>query len=167
MSVPVSQPLLFHTNHWLKRGLLFCHLRPLLTALAGQCEPRPFIYWDNHRCRHVLLLLLDLSTVWVCTIVYDIVFLYSQFLTPFVLSSMYNWTQMTSGRQAHWRRAAKQRSTGDFASFLSRQAAPCIGISLSSDFYSFDLHCQNISLSKHLFIRESSWRPQNISLQSF
>ena len=31
-------------------------------------------------------------------------------------------------------------------------------------------HHQNISLStpcKHLFIRESSWRPQNISLQSF
>ena len=43
-------------------------LEALLTALVGQCEPRPFIYWDNHRCRHVLLLLLDLSTVWVCTI---------------------------------------------------------------------------------------------------
>ena len=137
MSVPVSQPLLFHTNHrlkrgllFLKRGLLFCHLRPLLTALAGQCEPRPFIYWDNHRCRHVLLLLLDLSTVWVCTILYVIAFLYSHLLTPFVLSSMYNCTQMTSGRLTHWQRAAKQKSNSDSASFLSRQAAPCIGISV-------------------------------------
>ena len=101
-------------------------LEALLTALAGQCEPRPFIYWDNHRCRHVLLLLLDLSTVWVCTILYVIAFLYSHLLTPFVLSSMYNCTQMTSGRLTHWQRAAKQRSSGDSASFLSRQAAPCM-----------------------------------------
>ena len=94
-------------------------------------------------------------------------FLYSHLLTPFVLSSMYNWTQMTSGRLTHWQRAVKQRSNNDSASFLSGQAAPCIGISLSSDIFSFDFYHQNISLSKHLFIGESSWRPQNISLQSF
>ena len=57
-------------------------------------------------------------------------FLYSHLLTPFVLSSMYNWTQMTSGRLTHWQRAVKQRSNNDSASFLSGQAAPCIGISV-------------------------------------
>ena len=81
---------------------------------------------------------------------------YFHLLIPFVLCLMYNWTQITSGRLTHWQRAAKQRSSSDSASFLSRQPAPCIGISLSSDIFSFDFYHQNISLSKHLFIRESS-----------
>ena len=83
-------------------------LEATFDGISGPVWARPFIYWDNHSCRHALLLLLDLLFGWV--LLYMITLFYTlTFLHP---SSSARCTIGHKWHPGDWRTGSVQSNRG-------------------------------------------------------